>query len=343
MKTFLGIIILFSVSYYTSFSQNDWKISAPELQDMDTNILSELETHIQRNLPHMRSLLIARHGVLVYEKYYNGTTADDLQNMHSATKSVTSALIGIALYQGYVSSLDNKIIDYYKEFKDSINDPRINNITIRHLLTMSSGIDEIPTMFGKDDKNPNKTTLLKELMFNPGSEFKYSSPSSHLLSGILFKTTGISVFKFAEENLFHPLGIKQVIWYSDLNGLQYGCGSSLWRARDLLKFGQLYLNNGKWNEIQIVPSKYVNESVKKQISGFFYGSQINYGYLWWISNISGYNVFSAEGYGSQILRIIPELEMVVLCTSDWEKPVYFKHEAIIKDYIIPSVMKDRKK
>ncbi len=203
---------------------------------------------------------------------------------------------------------------------------------------MSSGIDEIPTMFGKNETNPNKSTLEKKLIFDPGSGFKYSSPSSHLLSGILNRTTRISVLKFAEENLFLPLGIYKVIWYTDRNGLHLGCGSSLWRARDLLKFGQLYLNNGKWNGKELIPSAYIDESTKIHSSGDFYGKHVDYGYLWWISNISGYHIFSAEGYGSQILRVIPELNLVILFTSDWKKPVYPEHESIVKDYIIPAVI-----
>lgn len=336
---FLSAIILFTILNSGCIkSQDRWELSSPSQQGMDSISLSKLDEYIKSELPHFRSLLISRNGYLVFEKYYHGSYANEFQNMQSVTKSITSALFGIALQKDYIKSLDDKVMDYFAEYKDSITDARVNEITILHLLTMSSGIDEIPTMFGKNETNPNKSTLQTKLIFNPGSGFKYSSPSAHLLSGILYRTTGISVLKFAEENLFQPLGIEKVVWYSDNNGLHLGCGSSLWRARDLLKFGQLYLNNGKWNGKELIPSAYVDESTKKHISGDFYGNKVDYGYLWWISNISSYKVFSAEGYGSQILRIIPKLDLVILCTSDWQKPVYPEQEAIIKDFIIPSVI-----
>ena len=341
LKKLLAWIILVFLANSNMNCQGDWKLSFPTEQGLDSIILMKLDSRIENELPHFRSLLIARNGYLIFEKYYHGASANEFQNLHSVTKSITSALIGIALNEGYITSLDDKVIDYYPDCKDSINDSRVNDIKIRHLLTMSSGIDEIPTMFAKGESNPNQTTLKKDLIFDPGSNFKYSSPSSHLLAGILNKTTGKSVLDYARDKLLKPMGIKTVIWYKDHDGLEYGCGSSLWKARDILKFGQLYLNHGMWDQNQLIPPEYVNESTKKHISGTFYVKQVNYGYLWWISEIDGFKVFSAEGYGSQILRVIPGLNMVILCTSDWNQPYYAEHETIIENYIIPSILSER--
>lgn len=336
MKTIFGIIIIFSLSGYTSFSQNDWKVSAPEIQDMDKNVLTELNTHINRNLPHMRSLLIARHGVLIYEEYYNGATVDELQNVQSITKSIVSALVGIAMDRGYIKDLDSKAINYFPEYKENIKDSLLNDITLYHLLTMSSGIDEAAPM----TKLKTESILSQKLLFEPGAKFKYSSPGSHVISDILQRAIGISLMEFTKKNMLEPLGIQKIIWYQNDEGIYSGGYSSLWRSRDILKFGQLYLNQGSWNGKQIVPNWYINESTKTHIAGDFYGAQVEYGYLWWTNLFS--EGYAALGYGDHYLLIIPEFDLVILCTSDSQQPIYKEHIRLTEDYIIPSVMKDKK-
>jgi CubicO group peptidase (beta-lactamase class C family) len=163
-KIIFGVTLLFLLSDCHSYSQNNWELSAPEVQKMDKTILTKLNTHIKSNLPHIRCLLIARHGVLVYEEYYNGASMNELQNIQSMTKSITSALIGIAINDGYIRDLDNKVIDYFPEYKEVIRDSLFSNITIKNLLTMSSGIDEAPPM---SDINI-KFALSQKLISKPG-------------------------------------------------------------------------------------------------------------------------------------------------------------------------------
>jgi CubicO group peptidase (beta-lactamase class C family) len=336
-KVIFAVTLLIVLSGFHSYCQDDRGRSAPEIQNMDKTILNTLNAHIKSSLPHMRSLLIARHGVLVFEQYYNGASGNELQNIQSMTKSITSALIGIAMKDGYIKDLDNKVIDYFPGYKEIIRDSLFKDVTIRHLLTMSSGLDEAPPM---TDINI-KSVLSQKIISRPGSIFRYSSPSSHLLSGILEKATGKSVTEYSESKLLSPLDIQEINWYKDKNGISLGCGSSLWRPQDILKIGQLYLDKGVWNGKQILSDEYINESTKTQITGDFYGTRVKYGYLWWTDLFpAGY---SARGFGDQYLLVIPDLDLVVLCLSDSQLPQFPEHIQLVKDYIIPAVLKKTKK
>jgi len=338
-KVLFGIVVL-TINYCSSIRcQDEWATSTPKAQQMDSLTLSTLDKHINDTLPHLQSLLIARHGKLVFEQYYHGGSKTEMHNVQSITKSITSALVGIALKKNYLKTLDQKVVDFFPEVaNDTSIDMRIKKITLYHLLTMSSGIAEGKPRWDKDD-NPIRTTLQQHLQSDPGTQFHYSSPAAHVFSGILFKAIKDSLYDFADKYLFQPLGIKKVIWYKDNTGLLLTCGSSLWESRDLLKIGQLYLNKGTWSGIEIIPEEYINQSVKTHISGDCYGTYVNYGYMWYCETISGYKAFYASGYGGQYLMVIPDLDMVVLCTSDWSQPEFPAHHVIVKDYIIPSMVK----
>lgn len=338
-KIFIGVVLLIMISGKIVRCQDNWELSSPKEQQMNSTTLSQLDKYINNNLPHLQSLLIARHGKLVFEQYFHGGSKNEMHNMQSITKSITSALVGIALKNKYLKTTNQKIIDFFPEVTaDASIDKRIKNITIYHLLTMSSGIVEGNAGWDKE-VSPFKIALQQQLKADPGMQFNYSSLAAHVFAGILFRATKDSLYDFANKNLFQPLGIKHVIWYTDKNGMNLGCGSSLWESRDLLKIGQLYLNKGMWHGIEIIPKTYINQSGKTQISGNFFGTQINYGYMWFTETISGYNVFFAKGYGGQYLMVIPDLDMTILCTSDWHQPEYPEHHAIVKNYIIPSMIK----
>ena len=313
----------------------DWRTSAPAIQGMDAATLAKMDAYVQTTLPHVRSILIARHGYLIFEKYYNGTQANELQNVQSMTKSVTSALVGIAIKEGYVK-LDQKVLDFFPEI-NSPRDPRVRAMTIRHLLTMSSGIREGPPQWDKIDDNPARSALMESLDADPGAKFNYSGYANHILATIISRSTHRTFGDFVETSLFRPLGISKVVWYKDKSGMELGCGSSLWRARDLLKFGQLYLDRGRWNGVQLIPEWFVAESGKTHLTGDFFGTRINYGYLWFTDAISGHPTYHAAGYGGQYLLIVPDLDLVILCTSDWRQPEYPEHYALVKDFVISAV------
>lgn len=327
----IGITLISLFSGCTSYSQKDWKRSAPEVQNVNATMLAELNTHIKSNLPHLRSLLIARNGVLVYEEYYNGASVNELQNIQSMTKSILSALIGIAMDRGYITDLDQKVLNYFPEYQKEIKDSLFYDITLKHLITMSSGIEDAAPM----TKLITKSILSQILLFEPGSKFQYSSPGSHVISDLLQRAIGMPLMDFTEKELLGPLDIQKIIWYKTDEGIPSGGYSSLWRSRDILKFGQLYLNQGVWKEKQIIPSRYINESIKTHIAGDFYDAHVEYGYLWWTNLFA--KGYAALGYGDQYLLVIPELELVVLCTSDSQQPKFMEHIKLVEDYIIPAV------
>ena len=316
---------------------NDWKASAPAEQGMDAATLSKMAAHVRAELPHVRSILIARHGRLVFEEYYNGGNASELQNIQSMTKSVTSALVGVAIMQGRLK-LDQKVLDFFPEI-NSPRDPRVRAMTVRHLLTMSSGIREGPPQWDKVDDHPAMSALMEQLDAQPGNKFNYSGYASHVLATVISRATHTSFWDFADASLFHPLRISKVVWYKDKSGMELGCGSSLWRAEDLLKFGQLYLDKGRWNGVQLIPEWFVEESGKTHLTGDFFGTRISYGFLWFTDTISGYRTYHAKGYGGQYLLVAPDLDLVVLCTSDWRQPEYPEHYALVKDFVVPAVVR----
>jgi CubicO group peptidase (beta-lactamase class C family) len=315
---------------------SDWKTSAPSEKGMDEGTLAKMDAHVQAALPHVRSILIARHGYLVFEKYYNGGSSDELQNIQSMTKSVTSALVGIAIKEGYLK-LDQKVLDFFPEI-NSPRDPRVRAITVRHLLTMSSGIREGPAQWDKTDDSPARSALMQLLDADPGVHFNYSGYASQILATVVSRATHRPFLDLADTSLFHPLGISKVVWYEDKSGMELACGSSLWKATDLLKFGQLYLDKGRWNGAQLIPEWFVVESGQAHLTGDFFGTRISYGYLWFTDDISGHPTYHAKGFGGQYLLVAPDLDLVVLCTSDWRQPEYPEHYALVKDFVIPAVM-----
>ena len=314
---------------------SDWKTSVPAKEGMDSATLAEMDAHARAALPHVRSILIARHDHLVFERYYNGGSSDELQNIQSMTKSVTSALVGIAIMEGRLR-LDQKVLDFFPEI-NLPRDPRVRAITVRHLLTMSSGIREGPPQWDKSD-SPAESALMELLDADPGIKFNYSSYASQILATIISRATHKTFWDFADASLFRPLGISNVVWYKDKSGMELACGSSLWKATDLLKFGQLYLDNGSWNGAQLVPEWFVAESGKTHLTGDFFGTRVSYGYLWFTDTISGHRIYHAAGYGGQYLLVAPDLDLVVLCTSDWRQPEYPEHYALIKDLVIPAIL-----
>ena len=297
------------------------------------------------------STLIMRNNTLIAEKYYYRDYTGDNQeeerrHICSCTKSIISALIGIAVNEGFIPSLNQKIMDYFPEYESQIVDQRKFDIKIEHLLYMRGG-------FGSDDVHPEywqpvANALLQPLEVNPNSRWYYNSGGCHLLSAILTKATGMSTLDFANQYLFEPLEITPGHWWHDSDGI-YGGG--LWlhlRPRDLLKFGQLYYNKGKLNDKQIVPSLWVENSVRNQQPvtwEVFPGGQdrTGYGYLWWNGYVNDYWSYHANGYGGQLVFVIPDLDLVIVTTSNPNVPLddclYQIQTCIewIKQYIIGSI------
>jgi CubicO group peptidase (beta-lactamase class C family) len=303
-----------------------WKTSTPEQQGMDSAKLLLALEFIQERLPDAHSLLVVKNGYLVFERYFRGGNPGRVAHIHSVTKSVMSALIGIALDKGYLNSVDQKIIDFFPEYITEDFDSRKKEIVLKHLLTMSTGFkwnDRGSTMMSwYNCSDWGKFAIQLPQKNNPGDVFNYNSSTSHLLSIILSKSTQVSTLDFADKNLFKPLGIIQKNWSRDPQGF-YGGGFGLsLSARDLAKFGFLYLNNGYWDDQSIVPEYWVQESSKQQMRAFnnpIYGA-FGYGYQWWIKEVDGCYSYRAWGRGGQFIVVVPELDLLIVVTSAATKP-----------------------
>lgn len=246
----------------------------------------------------------------------------------SVSKSFLSAMVGIALDKSYIDSLDQKMLDYFPEYISPGLDPRKYNITIRHLLTMQMGIaPETENYFQiYNSNNWLKTTIEFPLTYNPGERMRYNTFQTHLLSAIITKASNMSTLEFARKFLTDPMGITIDDWEQDPQGYYFGGNSMHFTPREMAVLGYLYLNNGKLNDQQIVPSQWVTLSLSPTTSrssapwGVF--SNYTYGYLWWLGQINNYDLFMALGYGGQTVLTFPALNLIVVTTAnnqvDWD-------------------------
>ncbi len=323
-----------------------WRTATPDQQGMDPAVLDDLDTAVPDIYPQVRSVLVIRHGYLVYERYWQGFTAADGHDSRSVTKSFVSALVGITLRDRHLESLDQTVEELLADHLPGNADPRLRQATMKQLLAMTSGLPSDDSSLGGDDEISDRLfrsrdwvrhILGQRLESNPGESFAYSDATSHLLSAIVADATGQSTLAFARAELFGPLGITTdhaleltvsrwpvtqaelkafeqaiVAWPRDPQGYHFGGGFLKLPARDLAKLGYLYLNAGRWDSIQVVPADYVSASTQPQSDP----GVLDYGYQWWVTDDYGYDSFRAQGYGGQLIQVIPDLDLVVVITSD---------------------------
>jgi CubicO group peptidase (beta-lactamase class C family) len=292
---------------------------------------SEMET--------LYGLLVVKNGYLVAEGYFNEGSVEQKARLQSATKSYTSALVGIALDQGHLSSVNQRMIDFFPEVADEITDPRKNEITIRDLLQMRAGYpwEETDPALWDGLLSGHYPPLIEEfpLVSDPGTEFHYSNLTSNWLGIILARACGADLKSFAEENLFLPLDAELGEWGRDRDGYYIGCAELHFSARDAAKFGLLYLNDGEYEGRQIVPAGWVTESLQSyselansgaptsgRISRYF--REVGYGYQWWSATVGDHRFSYAAGHGGQLIILLHELDMMIITTSD---PFWLVHDS----------------
>jgi CubicO group peptidase (beta-lactamase class C family) len=345
IKLFLLILILVNTSCSSTQTPatkttSNWDTSTPEEQGMDAGILDQMMVYIEEhNLP-IDSVVVMRDGHLVLEEYLSPAYGSDIKHsLHSVTKSFISALIGIALEKGYIKSLDQKVLDFFPEMKLENLDQRKQEMNIKHLLTMTPGyqwdMDDGDQMRGSLD--PVQFVLDKPMLDSPGSVFTYGNGASQLLSAIIYKTTGKSSHDFAQEHLFGPLGIHDVIWESK-GGISYGGSGLHLTSRDMAKFGYLYLNDGVWNGTQIVPADWIEESTRIHFSGDGNIADVEayiegYGYQWWIRPQTG--IFYASGAYEQKIYVVPDLDLVVVFTANNNGPEVTA--GLLTHFLLPAI------
>ena len=327
---------------YPVLTSYDWPSSTPSSQGFDETILTNA-CDLAEGFSFFNAYLIVRNGCLIVEWYHPSYDKDDYHPIFSVTKSLVSALVGIAISENYIDSVNQTLLTYFPEYTDAGLDPRMSDVTIRHLLTMTSGVDgsDYPYYLGTDWIGD---TIIQPLAFDPGEDYLYTDYGAHLLSGIITRATGMSTLEFARQYLMGPLGIEIVLWNQDPAGYYLGGSNMMMTPRDLARFGYLFLNNGLADGIRIVSESWVEESLEYHLRPFddwASTDDIGYGYLWWLGIIGGYRFFSAMGYGGQLVFVIPDLDMVLvtICWSRTTDPQ--THIPIILDwidqYILPAI------
>lgn len=267
-------------------------------------------------LPRLRSLVVSHHGTIVLERYYNGARAASAANIKSASKSVISALVGIAVSRGLIKSVDQKIVDYFPELA-SDPEPSKREITIDDLLTMRSGLESTSGRnYGAWVQSPNwvRFVLRRPLIDEPGTRIEYSTGTSHLLSAIITKATKMSTWQFAQEQLARPLGFSLARWTQDPQGIYFGGNEMSMTPRQMTEFGELYLNGGKVGDRQVIAKSWIDRTrVPRGRSRW--GSDREYGMGFWIRELAGHDSYYAWGYGGQFIFIVPDKDLVIVTTS----------------------------
>ncbi len=332
----------------------EWPVSTPEEQGLDSNKLAEFEGLIRKGVlcPRLHALLIVRHGYLVVEDYFNGWQRDGLHTLQSVSKSFTSALVGIALARGEFKSVDEKILDFFPDYKEIAHmDERKAAIRLKDILTMRAGTDyheqganSPHEQLNRQLKGWDKFYLDRPMINPPGSQFRYDSGGVILLSAMLKRRTGMHAHEYADRFLFGPLGIEKKLWLRNLEGHTHTGGGLALTARDTAKFGLLYLKNGRWGNEQVVPEDWVRESFQTHVDLTVQGQPPSgYGYLWWIlapdlRRESRQAVYAARGRFGQFIFVVPEYDMVVVMNS-YARPGIDKDNfmSLFYDQILPTV------
>jgi len=268
----------------------------------------------------VKSFIIEQEGAILYEDYRDGMARNQPTNIKSASKSVLSLLIGIAIDKGYLEGLDQPIKEFFPEYFNQHPDPDKESITIKSLLTMSAGLESTSFRnYGRWVLSSNWITyaLNQPMVQEPGGRMVYSTGTSHLLSVILTRASGMSTLAFANKYLFGPMGIQVGGWDRDPQGYYMGGNNMAISPMALLKLGRLMNDLGEYDGRQIVPREWIIDSVKIYTRSNF--NNYNYGYMWWRKTVGGREVVFAWGNGGQYIMMLPELDAVISITSDVER------------------------
>ena len=352
--------------------RDGWKTAHAESVGLDSTRLGTL-TQSLRAWPELgvHAVLIERNGRLVYEEYFDGfdekwgtplgqvsMTAETMHDLRSVTKSVVSALVGLAHGEGAIKSLDEPVIRWFPEYPE-LNTPERRRVTLTHVLNMTAGFawnEEVPYTDPRNDEirmtrdpQPLRYALSPSFTHNPGEEFRYNGGLTHVLAAVLERATKTEIEVYARTKLFEPLGITDVEWVGDLAGMPAAASGLRLRARDLAKFGSLFLNSGTWNGKQIISTEWVELSTRRHFRfrprpGSDAGGEFGYGYFWW------YNCYpspagliearTAVGNGQQRVFILPGLNMAVTIFAGRYNDFRTGNtlgSRILREHIVPSV------
>jgi CubicO group peptidase (beta-lactamase class C family) len=319
---------------------DQWRRHRPDRHDVDPGLSRTIEEIMAVQMPDVTGIVVVRDGYVVLERYQGDYGRDDPIKVRSVTKSVISALVGIAVDEGGFTSLEQTVGEVIPDRLPDGADPLAATVTLENLLTMTSGFAwDISTDYQRLIASDNwvNLTLSQPVVYEPGTFYAYNTGGSHLLSVMLAAATGQDTADFAQDRLFDPLGISKPAWQRSPQGeISGGFGLEL-TPRDMAKIGYLYLNQGRWDDAQIVPADWVAASTTYQSAGDSTGGAA-YGYQWWVTDSSGYAAYFALGFGGQYIYVVPALDLVVVVAKGFETPPPLTPpRGTIEGVIIPAV------
>ncbi len=368
-------------------TNDGWVTADLEEVGMRVDVLVEMMNRIHsKEYQNVHAILIVKNGKLVFEEYFEGYTfsytgpwssvlkfrgertdfgIDTLHNLASVTKSITSALVGIAIERGYIQDIEEQVFSYLPHYSYLRNDQK-DRITLQHLLTMTSGLkwNELELWLGDMDHDliqlfqvpdPIEYVLTKPVVTEPGTAWYYNGGGVNVLGEVIWEASGMRMDDFAQRYLFEPLGITEYEWDHINPDVIHASGNLKLRPRDMAKFGYLYLNGGIWKDQPIISPEWVEKSTKETVpisweslagilgKEYAYLPETHgdrYGYLWWLNtyqtNSQSVDAYFASGWGGQRIFVFPSLDMVVILTGG----NYATHEPdqeILTNHILPAV------
>jgi CubicO group peptidase (beta-lactamase class C family) len=329
----------------TYWPTGDWRTSTPEEQGIDSQKLADMLALVARRDYNIHSISIIRHGYLVLDVYQPPANPDARHIIHSCTKSVTSILIGIAIDQGYIKSVEQPVLGFFPDRTFQNMDARKESITLEDVLMMASGLDcrdsylyrwqGLEELIASPDWVQHFLDL--PMAHEPGTTFEYCNSGTYLLSKILEAATGMDTLDFAEQYLFEPLGITDWVWRTNPVGGALAWGGLELRPHDMAKIGYLYLHDGMWDGQQIVAPEWVTASTQESIHAGTLAP--GYGYQWWVESDDPF-IYGANGYAGQFIFVVPEQDMVVVFTSGLSESDFHVPKSLLRYNIVPAAESD---
>lgn len=320
----------------------EWSHSEPEAQGMSSPKLAAMLERIKSDNPGIRSVTIVRHGNVILDVRISPFERGDRHDIHSCTKSVLSALIGIAIDRRDLPGPDTPVLDFFPGYEIANPDANKRALTLGHLLTMTAGLKTEDsylynwTGLRRMRASQDRAQYILDLPIatEPGTSFEYSNGVAQLLAIILQKATGQSAEAYAREHLFQPIGIFDYAWEGPTPEENWGFSGLGMHPLDMARLGYLYLRDGDWDGVQVVPADWVHASTAPQIAaGTMAGS---YGYQWWVDE----DKFMMQGYGGQFVYVLPGLDLVVVFTGALPQWSFFTPRGFLSNYIEAAVIAD---
>lgn len=304
----------------TEEEKDIWEWQHDTLENQNINVEAIQAVHHTIDQYPINAEVIVKNGVIVDEYYKDGYDKNSVFTLQSTSKSITSAILGIAIDKGYIGGVDVPISTYFPQILESGNEYK-NQITIWNLLTHTTGLNASDTANWSEwlaSSNWVDYVLNSNVVARPGTVFNYFTGNTHLLSAIIQQATGKTAYEFGKEYLFEPLDIDSVECSTDPQGISDGGNGFAMNVYDMAKIGQLYLNNGVWEGEQIISEQWVKDSTTLQFDRS--SGSADYGYQWWVRTFGDnqYSAYFAQGHYGQYIFVVPDLELVLVFTSHYE-------------------------